>query len=413
MEYRHRLIESRVRGLAEHFPVVLVVGARQVGKTTLVRHLFEDTARRFVFDPVHDTHGAREDPELFLSQHPPRLILDEVQHAPGLLPIIKRRVDEDQSPGQYILTGSQNLALLRQVAESLAGRVGVVELSPMSYAETLAQSRPGAWLLDWLSEKPEGILAGPRVTSEASSTIARMLWRGGFPGLLDWSDDLVPEFFDSYLRTYVERDVRVIGDLHALNEFTRFLGLCGALTAQEMNRSKLGRDVNVTPQTATRWLELLQATFLWVQSPAYAGNVIKRLSQKPKGYLADPGLASHLQRLPSPESLEVSPLLGALFETHVVGEIRKLAASMAPRPALYHWRTHAGAEVDLLLDWAGKLYPIEIKRAAQVSRRAERGFRALRETYPSARFGPNLIIAAVDQARWLSKDTMVMPFDQA
>ena len=123
MNYRPRLIEARVRAVAAHFPVVLVVGARQVGKTTLVRRLFGDDARSFVFDPVHDPYGAREDPELFLSQHAPRIILDEVQYAPDLLPVIKRRVDEDRSPGQYILTGSQNLALLRQVSESLAGRV--------------------------------------------------------------------------------------------------------------------------------------------------------------------------------------------------------------------------------------------------------------------------------------------------
>jgi uncharacterized protein len=412
MKYRNRLIERRVQSLAKHFPVVLVVGARQVGKTTLVRHLFGDRARSFVFDPVHDPHGAREDPELFLSQHPPPLILDEAQYAPGLLPVIKRRVDEERGPGQYILTGSQNLALLRQVSESLAGRVGVVELAPLSHAEACGQARPGAWLEEWLSERHDPVLAGGRLDSEPTS-IARTLWRGGFPGLLDWHDELVPEFFDSYIRTYVERDVRVLADLRALDEFTRFLGLCGALTAQEVNRAQLGRDVNITPQTSARWLELLQATFLWHQSPAYSGNVVKRLSQKPKGYLADTGLAAHLQRLPGAESLEVSPLLGALFETHVVAEIRKLTASMSPRPALYHWRTHGGAEVDLLLDWAGKLWPIEIKRAARVSRSAERGFRALRETYPAARFGPNLIIAAVEEARWLSRETMVMPFDQA
>ena len=413
MNYRPRLIEARVRAVAAHFPVVLVVGARQVGKTTLVRRLFGDDARSFVFDPVHDPYGAREDPELFLSQHAPRIILDEVQYAPDLLPVIKRRVDEDRSPGQYILTGSQNLALLRQVSESLAGRVGVVELEPMSLAERHGEAQAGGWLTDWLNGESDRLLGRSRVQRGDDESIARMLWRGGFPGLLDWPDELVPEFFDSYLRTYVERDVRVLGDLQAQTEFTRFLGLCGALSGQEVNRAKLGRDVNVTPQTATRWLGLLQATFLWQQLPAFAGNAVKRLSQTPKGYLGDSGLAAHLQRLPGPDSLEVSPLLGLLFETHVVGEIRKLVASMAPRPALYHWRSHGGAEVDLLLDWAGTLYPIEIKRSSQVSRRDERGFRALRETYPSLRFGPNLVIAAVDRPRWLSEETMLVPFDIA
>ncbi len=409
MNYRPRLLEARLRRVADHFPVVLVVGARQVGKTTLVQHVFGEVARSVVFDPVLDLFGARSDPEFFLDQHPAPLILDEVQYAPELLPALKRRVDAHPD-ARYILTGSQNLSLLKQVSESLAGRVAVLELEPMTAAEGAGAGDQPTWLQRWF-EDPASLLASR--DRLATGTLLRMLWRGGFPGLIAAPDDVVGEFHASYVRTYVERDIRVMGDIRDLTVFGRFLGMCAALTGQEINHSELGRDVGVTSQTAQRWLSLLRATFVWSELPAFSGNAIKRVSHRPKGHFSDCGLAVHLQRLSSPEALEVNPGLGHLFETFVVGEVRRMAAVAIPAPALYHWRTHAGAEVDLVLERDGWLWPIEIKCSANITRRHERGFHAFREAHPAARIRPNLIVAATTEPRWLSPETLIIPWDLA
>ncbi len=409
MNYRPRLLERRLLRLAMYFPVVLLTGARQVGKTTLVKHAFGDQSEYVVFDPVLDIFGAREDPEFFLDQHPPPVILDEVQYAPEVLPAIKRRVDANPGPGQYILTGSQNLALMRQVAESLTGRTAIVDLEPMTVGERAGRGGQTGWLQRWL-ENPDGLVESP-AASVTTEPLLDALWRGGFPGLLDVDNETVPDFFRSYIRTYVERDVRLIADVRSQVEFGRFLGLCAALTAQEVNHSQLGRDVGTTPQTAQRWLDALGATFVWAEIPAYTGNAVKRLSKKRKGFLVDTGLAAHLQRLSSPRSLEVSLLLGPLFETMVVSEVRRQAAAMATAPMLYHWRSHGGAEVDLVLELDGTFWPVEAKSTANISRRHERGFRALRDTYSHLSFGQNLIVAPVPEVYRLSPDTVVVPWD--
>jgi len=274
---------ARLARMAEHFPVLVVTGARQVGKTTLVRHLFASRAQVVVLDPVLDPLGAREDPEFFLDRHPPPLVLDEVQVAPALLGAIKRRVDEDPTPGQYILTGSQNLALLRRTAESLAGRAGVVDLEPLTVGEQAGLAREGGWLREWLDAPDTFARRGAKACSDVP--LLSLLWRGGFPGLLDRPDALVPEIFDSYLRTYVERDVRLAGDIRDIGEFGRFLGLCAGLSAQEINHSQLGREIGVTPQTSARWLDTLKATGLWSETTPWHGNTLKRLSRRGKGYL--------------------------------------------------------------------------------------------------------------------------------
>jgi uncharacterized protein len=411
MGYRPRLIEGRLRRLARNFPVVLLTGARQVGKSTTLAHLFSARARTFVFDPVLDLYGARSDPEFFLDQHPPPLILDEIQYAPELLPGIKRRVDARPGAGQYFLTGSQNLAVLRGVSESLAGRAAVVDLEPMTVAERSGAIGRKPWLATWLAS-PDAFAhkPPPRV---GGGQVARALWLGGFPGLLDKPDAVVPDFFDSYVRTYVERDVRLAGRIEDEAAFGRFLALSAALTAQEVNHSQLGREVGVTPQTASRWLAAMQRTFTWTEAPAYAGNVIKRLSQKPKGYLVDAGLAAHLVRLGRPEAIDVSPMRGALFETLVVGEIRKMAGVLDSRVAIHHFRSHGGAEVDLVLEHDGALWPVEIKCTAVLTSAHERGFEALRARFPDARFGPNLVIAAVPEVHRLTRETTVIPWNLA
>ena len=185
------------------------------------------------------------------------------------------------------------------------------------------------------------------------TTVFEVLWRGGYPRTLDQSPDVIVDIMQSYVCTYVERDVRTLTNVQDQQQFTRFLSLCAALTAQQVNHSQLGREIGITPQTASRWLNVLKATYQWLELPPYHGNTIKRISGKPKGYPTDTGLACFQQRISSAEALSGHPLLGALFETHVVLDIHRNFHRLTMPPQVHHWRTLAGAEVDLLLERDG------------------------------------------------------------
>ena len=416
MKYRRRHLEAKLLRYAQEFPSLLLMGARQVGKSTLLTHLFEAKAKHIVFDPVVDVANARRDPEFFLDQHPAPLILDEVQYAPEILPVIKRRIDRQPAPGMYFLTGSQNLALLRSVSESLAGRVMVFELGAMTLAERAG--RAGGASTTWIEAvmtagtRPPDLGPYDRIPArDTSDTLFSRVWRGGLPLTLDRSDDMVADILASYVRTYIERDVRSLADVQDQQQFTRFLSLCGALTAQEINHSQLGREIGITPQTAARWLGVLKATFQWVEIPPYHGNAIKRISGRAKGFIADSGLAAHLQRISSPAALAGHPLQGALFETWVAVDLMRRFCLLSTPPLVYHWRTHGGAEVDLLLERDGTYWPIEIKSKARITAADARGIRAFRATYPQLRHGPGFVIAAVDEVFRLADDILVVPYD--
>lgn len=414
MNYRNRYLESKIQRYSRQFPALLLTGARQVGKSTLLDHLFGEKMAKVVFDPVVDIGNARSDPEFFLAQHQAPIILAEIQYAPELLAVIKRKIDLNKKPGQYFMTGSQNLSLMRHVSESLAGRVVILDLHAMGLAEKagLAESSiENHWLQIVLSsgtDKPE-LARFERIPQ--SGNLFTQLWRGGYPGVLDFTADLLPDFFRSYFQTYVERDIRSLAEVSDQQSFARFVSLCAALTAQEINFSQLGRDIGITPQTANRWLSILKATYQWFELQAYHGNTIKRISGKPKGYFSDTGLACNLQRISSPDALSAHPLLGSLFETLVVLEIMRHFSHMNTPPQCYHWRTHSGAEVDMLLERDGIFWPIEIKAKANVSRGDARGITAFRETYPQLRVGPGIIIAAVERSYWLTDDVLTVPYD--
>lgn len=332
LKYRTRHIEAKLLQYAEYFKVILVTGARQVGKSTLLQQLLP-AVKSFVFDPVQDLYGARQDPDLFLETFPAPLILDEVQYVPELLPALKRKVDRTDGPAQYFLTGSQNLSMLRSVAESMAGRVGILNLEGLTLHEMFEQPDT-AWLESYL-KSPETICRGNELLS--IPPLVNVLWRGALPGLLDMPDEIAPDYFRSYIQTYVERDIRVLENIRELSAFDRFLGLSAALCGQEINASQLGREIGITPATARRWLDLLENTFQWLELYPYHGNTVKRVSGKRKGFWRDTGMACYLQRISSPEALSVSPLRGALFETWVVNSIYRQASLLATPPQLYHW----------------------------------------------------------------------------
>lgn len=419
---------QHLQSLFAAFPVVVVAGARQVGKTTLLRQVFPNLDY-VVFDASLDLEQARSEPDLFLRNHPAPLILDEIQYAPELVASIKRAVDAQHAkPGQFLLTGSQQWQVMQALAESLAGRVAFVELSGLSLSElthTQPQTASSLWLHRWMQAQEQGTQqafadyarTAPRHTdgldaySFYAGNLQEWLWRGFMPKAQTLDLGLVPDFWQGYHRTYVERDARLAGEVGDWHDFGRFVRLMSALTAQEINHSQLGREIGITPKTAQRWLRMMQATFQWFELPPFFANRIKRVSKSPKGYLVDTGMACHHAAMSSPQALGGHPLFGALFETAMVCEIRKTLALMGGSANLYHWRASTGAEVDCIIERDGWLHPIEIKLTAQPTRKQTLGLQGFRKAHPDQRIGHGLMLCAVEQPRWISEDVLALPWN--
>ncbi len=410
--YKKRAITARLRELVKHFRIVVVTGARQVGKSTLLKHEFGDISDYVLFDPLIDKENARREPELFLKNHRTPVILDEIQYAPEITSVLKRIVDEDKTPGQYLLTGSQQWAVIKNMAESLAGRAVFLDLDSFSLSELADDVASTSWLEDWLTD-PKAFLTSPKKARGSEMLLGEQLFRGFFPEPQTVPISLVPNFYQAYVETYLERDVRAMADLNNLQTFSYFMQLAAALSAQEINFSTLGRELGLSPLTAKHWISILESTFQWVTIPAFSGNVLKRVSLKRKGYFTDTGLLCHLQALSSPRALPGHPLWGAIFETAVVAEIRKMSHAMGTAPIMYHWRKHSGAEVDLILERDGVLFPIEIKASTRIETPDARGISSFREAYPHLKIGPGLVIAPVEKMYPITATDYAMPWDCA
>jgi len=408
--YIRRLLTDKLYKLVESFPVVVISGARQVGKSTLLQNTLGIEAEIVVFDPVIDVENARQDPELFLNNHPTPLILDEIQYAPELVASIKRRIDLDRAPGQYILTGSQQWGVMKSMSESLAGRAVFLDLYSFCLLEISQSDFTMPWIVRWL-DSPDVFLTKRQSRLPEKTTLYEQLWRGFLPETQFLSLDVIPDFLGAYQRTVIERDVRLLAEVSDLQLFGRFLQLVSALTAQEINFSQLGRELGLTPQTAQRWLDILKATFQWFEIPAYSGNLMKRVSSKSKGYIADTGLACLTQAISAPKAIGGHPLWGAIFETAVAAELRKQTAFLSPTPNFYHWRAHSGAEVDMVLEYNGNFYPIEVKAKTNPSRRDTTGISAFRKRYPELNIARGLVVAPCSNVIQLSENDYAAPWD--
>jgi uncharacterized protein len=402
--FRKRLMEQHLQTAFSAMPAVALVGARQVGKSTLLRHL-APTATAVTFDPIIDIANARRDPDLFLASQPRPLILDEIQYAPEVVAALKRAIDRDRRPGQYLMTGSQQWSVMAKLAESLAGRVLILDLEGFAAAELSGAST--GWLARWLDD-PD------RPPTEAASLphgFAEQLWRGFLPEAQELPASLIPDFHRSYQSTYIERDVRLLAEVADWAAFARFTRLLAALTAQEVNRSELGRDVGVTPQTATAWSRMLVATCQWHEVAPWHRNPIKRLSRRPKGYIADSGQACASLAIPAPTALLDHPAFGAIVETALVGDLRRMAGTMPTRPQFHHWRSHGGAEVDVVLTYGGRSHAIEIKASSHPGRGDARGIRAFRADHPQHARDTALILAPVERGYQIAEQCWVVPWN--
>ncbi|MBM3198110.1 MAG: ATP-binding protein [Chlamydiae bacterium] len=365
-------------------------GARQTGKSTLLTRIFPQ-AKAITFDPIQDLFEVRKDPDQFLQLFPSPLILDEVQFVPELLSSLKRKVDQTEQMGQYFLTGSQNFQVLSSLAESMAGRVAIFHLDPFSPLEMQGLGEHKSWVVEYLRD-PQAFFSSKHAFLSLPS-LPEFLLRGGYPRATILPMEQLETFFLSYIQTYVERDVRLLENIEDLRLFGDFLRLAATSTAQEINASQLGRELNISSQTARKWLNLLLYTYQWIEIPPYHGNTIKRISEKRKGYYKDTGIACHLMRLFSPESLVSSLKLGSIFETWSINHLIQEAGSANA----YHWRSHGGAEVDLLLERNGCFFPIEIKSKSRPGKADISGIKAFRETYPSLQIAPGIVFHAGEE----------------
>ena len=352
MTYLVRALASTVRRAMRTFPAVLVTGPRQTGKTTLLREEFGASHRYVSLELPSVRDIVREDPTGFLADVGPRVILDEIQYTPSLLHHLKEAIDASREPGRWLLTGSQDFALMRGVSQTLAGRVAVLPLDPLSVSEVLGVSTPGD-----IGELLDGHLAGG---GTLRFDLGDWLFRGAYP-----EPRLNPDvdrglWMESYVQTYLERDLRNIEHVGDLETFRAFFSLTCAASGQVLNLTRLARDVGISAPTARRWLNVLVTSRLVHLLPPYHRNFGKRIRKSPKLHILDPGLAGWVIGYRTRAAIMQGPALGALAESAVVSELVKAAGQGGGRAQLFHWQD-SSAEVDVVVEIGGRLYGIEVK----------------------------------------------------
>ena len=333
-----REAESELINLAKQFKAVAVVGPRQSGKTTLTRYVFRDKPYVNLENP-DIRRFALDDPRGFLTQYKTGAVIDEAQRVPELFSYLQQILDEDDERGKFILTGSNNFLLQESISQSLAGRIAYLYLLPFTLSE----------------------LAG-----EESYNLHSMMFRGFYPPLYDKPAD-PDKWYQNYIRTYIERDVRQIKNITDLNAFDRFLRLCAGRTGQLLNMNSLAIESGVDNKTIASWIGVLESSFIMYRLHPHHSNFNKRIVKMPKIYFYDTGLACALLGIQNAEQLNYHPLSGNLFENFVIGELLKHRFNKAKNNNLYFWRDNTGHEVDVIIDTMEKLYPVEIKSGKTIT----------------------------------------------
>ena len=402
MEVLPRLAAAALAHAASVMPVTVITGARQTGKSTLVRDLAPAGERPyFTLDDLDVLEQASDAPDDLVARAE-RLTLDEVQRAPQLLLAVKRAVDRRRRAGRFLLTGSANLLLMHQVSETLAGRATYLTLWPMTRREQLGMGRGGIWqeLLDAKDDEWPDVVAAQRIASEDWRALAR---RGGYPvPALDLhSDDSRATWFAGYVQTYLERDLRELSAVTSLPDLRRLMRAVCLRLGQLLNQTELGRDVALPQPTVHRWLNLLETSYQLVRLPAYAVNRTKRVIKTAKVYWADTGLALHLAGVDEPA--------GAHLENLVLNDLLAWRDVRLDRPEVLYWRTATGEEVDFVIEAGRTLLPIEVKATTRPRVSDAKHLRSFREEY-GRRCRPGLVLHTGDAIEWLAPGALAAPW---
>lgn len=403
--YIQRHLESQVIEASKYYPVVMVCGQRQVGKSTMLNHIKEKERRYVTLDDGNARRLAEKDPALFFETYGYPLLIDEFQRVPSILIEMKRIVDQkalhgDDNSGLYWLTGSQKFKMMKDVSESLAGRIAVFDMTGLSYAEI--EGRKAAVFHPSLS------LLRSRMQDFHTKNIHKIyeqIFRGGMPKLITTDLDR-DRFYMDYVNTYLERDIKELSLVGKLGAFYDFLVFMAARTSMELKYSEIANAIGVSAPTAKEWVAILERSgVIFILHPYYS-NITNRLVKTPKMYFLDTGLAAYLCRWPNAETLENGAMDGAFFETYVVGEIVKSYYHTGKRPDLYYYRDIDGKEIDLLFVENDKIYPVEIKKA-KIPNHADKNFSVLGKLKMDVQ--PGVILCMADEMLPYSRDVWMFP----
>ena len=401
-----RTLQKIVEEVSKSFPVLLITGPRQVGKTTLL-DMVADKKRKYVtLDDLEQRKLAKTDPALFLQVNPPPLIIDEVQYAPELFSYIKMYVDTTKEAGAFWLTGSQKFHLMKNITETLAGRVAILDLLGFSYQEKIknADDIPFLPTTEWIEAK-----SATKAKALNVNEVYELIYQGSFPKLVTDKNVSRDIFYKSYIQTYIERDVKDLTKIGNEIAFYNFLVAMAARTGQLINFSDIASDVDVDIKTAKSWASILEASGLIKFLQPYYNNITKRIIKTSKMYFLDTGLCAYLTGWDSPKTLENGAMNGAIFETYVFAEILKSYWNNGKEPNIYFYRDKDQKEIDFVFEANGKLYPVEVKKTATPSLANIKSFSVLESLKKP--IGEGAVICLYKDLFPLNRDVNLIPIN--
>lgn len=402
MDYIKRDMENLIIELSSEYSCILITGPRQVGKSTMLEHI-DANRNRVTLDDLQERNLARTDPEMFLQLHKPPVLIDEVQYAPELFSYIKIAIDKGIAPGSYWLTGSQSYKLMNLAKESLAGRIAILNLTSLSQHELYAQSQlcPFEVDLDSLQTREKAYKIAD------IEDVFQRIWNGGLPAIASGKFSNRDIYYSSYLQTYISRDVKEEAFVKDDVKFVDFVRAVACRVGQELNVHSIALDVDISDDTARRWLSLLEKSEIVFFLHPYSNNLLKRVVKISKIYFFDTGLVCYLTKHANAQILQNSSINGAILENYVVAEIRKSYLNVGKEPFMYYYRDKDQREIDLILESDGELHQIEIKKSSNPTKSMVKNFEVLKKA--NVKVGQGAIICMKDHLSALDKDTLLVP----
>lgn len=404
MKYLKRELERKFLMMDTHFKVILVTGARQVGKTTMLRHLAEGTDRTYVsLDNRMARQLAKSDPVLFFQTYRPPMLIDEIQKAPELFEQIKIMCDESDEKGQFWITGSQQYNMMMHVRETLAGRIGILHLYGLSQRE-----KQGVLIEDELDLSLQGLLKRQKLFRKNNIVDTyEHIWTGGMPDILDVNQEIRDEYFNSYVETYLMRDATEAGGVSDTIRFSKFLNACAALVSQQVNYATLAQASDISEPTAKAWLNVLEGLGIIYLLKPYENNALKRLVKMPKLYFCDTALCAYLSMWLSPETLMHGAASGCYYENYVVMELVKNYAYSKIKANLSYYRDSNAKEIDVFIEENDTIHPIEIKKSANPDIRETKKYLLLDKA--SLKRGNGGIVCMCEEVVPIDQDNCFIP----